>query len=997
MFVCDELKPRKDALKIIKESQILKRYSGIKSGHTSSAPEIQQLKQLAVGNLTGHSQHNISAARAKEPCDVTVGLSGKYLVITSKTGNAYSTRLATPGGLVQHDDKTYILSAGHPFSPQTQPHESKMLSEDNDDEYEIDNNSDSGNDTDGADYEGVDVGITSEASRTPESVRSECSTESEHGSSDTKSTRSLSFPDTSIQIDEGTLNSWNETNVNKTFEPRTPTAASGYVDFAMDLNPNTGSTVIIGQLKVLSVDLDYALIEIEGPTVLSALEELWGNESDGGTLRPKHVVTTGLEDTKIITFTASGQYMTGTLSGTPSFTRLPNSKTYQEVYMVQLNGPLAEGDCGSLVVNPETGGLYGHIVAGCEQTGTAYIMSAHNVFEDAEKRLGGKVRLPGSTPTEEEIAVDGVRNRRAAYASSATSFHATDLDGDLRGGKTHSADCDLREDDLSAAACYEPITLDGKKGDDSRDALHLSRLTNSTPSPFSAAAKEWLKISQGHGCGKELVLSFDGGGIRGYSSLLILEAIIEKIREVEGNYDNRCNRSQNAPLISSTAQERVPLPCHYFDNVFGTSTGGLIAIMLGRLRMTVKNCLIEYKTLGKKVFGRKRPWKWYRYDHRILESVIKDVVSRHCPDPDRRRDGKDLLAQPHPEGRSCRTAVFASSGASLPLNTGDNGRVFIYEAGRATSAAPLYFREAEVNGSRFMDGGVMMNNPSFRGFSEAANLHASRPLERRCTENTPVGVVVSIGTGRSAPLSMFQNGNVVQQIRRIGKAAIKHLSDPEPKHEDMVVTMEHLKVPYFRFNVEEGLENTKMDEWKSDTIHRIQEMTQEYLKINDTRDKIRKCAEYLVAYRRGRCPTPEERDFCGSNLHEPHYTPGHYRTDIAANGSANPSQSHFPFNGTNRGPRGSRNGTAQLVRELNGSSHRPRQTSESQRRWSSQDERQEAQELSSNLPLGRNWEMYELPERQDPQKVSSTDAEPISFTRDRRASTFPTRGRHAQS
>lgn len=47
----------------------------------------------------------------------------------------------------------------------------------------------------------------------------------------------------------------------------------------------------------------------------------------------------------------------------------------------------------------------------------------------------------------------------------------------------------------------------------------------------------------------------DGGGIRGISSLLILERIMESIRD-----------SQNL--------DHVPRPCDYFDLIGGTSTGG---------------------------------------------------------------------------------------------------------------------------------------------------------------------------------------------------------------------------------------------------------------------------------------------------------------------------------------------------------------------------------------------------------------------------------------
>ena len=49
--------------------------------------------------------------------------------------------------------------------------------------------------------------------------------------------------------------------------------------------------------------------------------------------------------------------------------------------------------------------------------------------------------------------------------------------------------------------------------------------------------------------------TLDGGGIRGISSLLILENIMENIRKAEH-------------------LGRVPRPCEYFDLIGGTSTGG---------------------------------------------------------------------------------------------------------------------------------------------------------------------------------------------------------------------------------------------------------------------------------------------------------------------------------------------------------------------------------------------------------------------------------------
>ena len=59
----------------------------------------------------------------------------------------------------------------------------------------------------------------------------------------------------------------------------------------------------------------------------------------------------------------------------------------------------------------------------------------------------------------------------------------------------------------------------------------------------------------------------DGGGIRGYSSLLILNALMQRV----AFWEEKLGKKFNAEEL---------LPCHYFDFIWGTSTGGLIAIMV---------------------------------------------------------------------------------------------------------------------------------------------------------------------------------------------------------------------------------------------------------------------------------------------------------------------------------------------------------------------------------------------------------------------------------
>jgi len=218
------------------------------------------------------------------------------------------------------------------------------------------------------------------------------------------------------------------------------------------------------------------------------------------------------------------------------------------------------------------------------------------------------------------------------------------------------------------------------------------------------------------------VLALDGGGVRGISSLHLLKEVLKDVPNKD--------------------------PWQIFDLIAGTSTGGLIAIMLGRLKMSIDECITRYEEFSHTVFGggkSKWRWTWYGefYDHQILENVIKEVVGKKLGN-----ENALLLEEGKPDCKVMVTAIAADSPNNrAPVYLRNYQRedregqllgIKIWEAARATSAAPNYFVPIVLENYRFIDGGLGANNPVGWLWNEVLAVYGPKQETACC---------LSIGTG----------------------------------------------------------------------------------------------------------------------------------------------------------------------------------------------------------------------------------------------------------
>lgn len=205
-----------------------------------------------------------------------------------------------------------------------------------------------------------------------------------------------------------------------------------------------------------------------------------------------------------------------------------------------------------------------------------------------------------------------------------------------------------------------------------------------------------------------------------------------------------------------------------------------------------------------------------------------------------------------------------------PLNAGRAAQCSIVEVGRATSAAPGFFRPIDIknwgatgysrqNQIQFVDGGFGLNNPSHEIL-----LDIKRKLR---APNSVFDVFASFGTGVSdEPLE-----GKLSTWNRLVKEMKKEMTNVLRAHEAMenecgIRSEDGKKIfEYFRFNGGEALGKIKMDDWSGrrksqwklssrptgkDTLEAMTDATNKYLKTAAVKNDLTKLAETLVLRRR---------------------------------------------------------------------------------------------------------------------------------------------------
>lgn len=287
--------------------------------------------------------------------------------------------------------------------------------------------------------------------------------------------------------------------------------------------------------------------------------------------------------------------------------------------------------------------------------------------------------------------------------------------------------------------------------------------------------------------------------------------------------------------------------------------------MLGRMGMTTKEAIDCYNLFAEKVF-RSSNRRWRRtFGQKALERVIQDLVAERGLASSSLMIHDDITEYAENEETDRKGLAFVVSVAGEMMQdaylfrtyrgtTNHAHNVEIWEAARATTAAPMFFRpiSIKVEGSwnYYRDGALAHNNPAKLVLEEAESQFGS---------GRKLGFILSLGTGLKTTDAAFADAERInqralqtqQQPRKLSasffsrdfRPVVEHVtssvSDTEPTHHELEQRFRLVPNAYFRLNLDKGASDIKLHQYKKMEV--LREATERYLRdpeVSATVDQI---------------------------------------------------------------------------------------------------------------------------------------------------------------
>ncbi len=245
--------------------------------------------------------------------------------------------------------------------------------------------------------------------------------------------------------------------------------------------------------------------------------------------------------------------------------------------------------------------------------------------------------------------------------------------------------------------------------------------------------------------------------------------------------------------------------------------------MLGRLRMSTDEAIRGYISQVSTVFAKEN--RKYAHQHATfkattLENLVKDRVAAQGLG-DRMIDPALNSCPGDSSGRECRAFVCAMPARNMAhpqrirtyyARTNAGPDCLIWEAARATTAAPMLFKRIAIAGERghapqeYIDGGVRCNNPVREVIDEARIVFGGAAT---------LGCLVSVGVGhpgviRLAKPDAFQKLLPLDLVRALTRV----VADCEGEAQNAARQFQNQPDRYFRFSVTHGAGEISFAEWQ---------------------------------------------------------------------------------------------------------------------------------------------------------------------------------------